>query len=62
MTSIIISLDTPERDRFADWLRDRGYDAQLGIGTGSFIDGERTSHNEVANMIMNSLWEEFRNQ
>ena len=57
--TIEISLDHAEAENFCIWLNEQGHYASIGSTTGNFVDGEWTSTNEIANEIINDLWDEY---
>lgn len=56
---IEIGLDGDEAMEFVEWLRVQGHDACLGQSTGSYVDGEWTSHDEEAGEILRDLWNQY---
>ena len=58
---IEIAVDHHEGSKFVAWLNKNGHDAALGSSTGNYVDGERTSSDDDANQILNTLWDKYCN-
>jgi hypothetical protein len=67
---IEIAFDTNEVEAFCAWLNEQGHDAWIGKSTGSYIDGDWTSHyteeginseHPYSEEIMRELWEGYCN-
>jgi hypothetical protein len=56
---ISIAIDTTEADEFLDFLKKQGHDADINTSTGNYVNGIRTSTDECAKEIMNSLWVKY---
>lgn len=56
---IVLAVDTPEAESFAQWLRDQGHDAAVGRTTGNYVDG---MSDEESSEILQSLWTGFCNR
>ncbi|WP_019025329.1 MULTISPECIES: hypothetical protein [unclassified Thioalkalivibrio] len=56
---IVLGIDTPESDAFANWLQARGHTAKLGYGAGSYVDGAWVRSDAGAAFILDRLWAEY---
>lgn len=53
--NIKISNDTPDAERFSEWLKTQGHDARVINSSGNYVDGDRTSCNAEVNIALNAL-------
>jgi len=54
--------DTPDGDKFVEWLTKKGHDARIGTTDGNFINGVNTSSDDIVAIKMHDFFEEFCNE
>jgi len=56
---IYVSIQQPNCEEFARWLKTKGHDADVIIANESSIDGKNTRSSEELTDQFNELWESF---